>query len=306
MCRADFLNYLRVREWQDLQGQLQRLAGDLGVTVSSSSAERSRWHVSLLAGLLSQIGMKTEAPAPGNPGSGRRPRAEYLGARNARFAIFPGSGLARKAPDWIVAAELVETSRLWARTVARIEPEWVEPLARHLVRHSYSEPHWEKKRGGAVALEKVTLYGVPLVVDRKVSYASLDPAAARELFIRHALVEGDWQTSHRFFAENRRLLAEAEEVEHRARRRGLVAGEDELFAFYDARIPADVVSAQHFDTWWKQARRADPGLLTFKASDLLLAEVSTDAYPDVWTSESAGITPCRSPTPSSRAARRTA
>src|SRR6266700_4164084 len=203
LCRADFLNYLRVREWQDLRGQLQRLAGDLGVTVSSTSAERSRVHVSLLAGLLSQIGMKTEparvvAPAPGSPG--RRPRAEYLGARNARFAIFPGSGLARKASDWIVAAELVETSRLWARTVARIEPEWVEPLARHLVRHSYSEPHWEKKRGGAVALEKVTLYGVPLVVDRKVPYSSLDPAAARELFIRHALVEGDWQTSHRFFA----------------------------------------------------------------------------------------------------------
>ena len=190
-----------------------------------------------------------------------------------------------------MAAELVETSRLWARTVARIEPEWVEPLARHLVRHSYSEPHWEKKRGGAVALEKVTLYGVPLVVDRKVSYGRIDPVAARELFIRHALVEGDWQTSHRFFAENRRLLAEAEEVEHRARRRGLVAGEDELFAFYDARIPADVVSAQHFDTWWKQARRADPGLLTFKASDLLRAEVSTDAYPDVWTSESAGMPP---------------
>jgi ATP-dependent helicase HrpA len=292
MCRADFLNYLRVREWQDLHGQLQRLADDLGVTVSSSSAERSRLHVSLLAGLLSQIGMKTEvASSSASAGSGRRPRAEYLGARNARFAIFPGSNLARKAPDWIVAAELVETSRLWARTVARIEPEWVEPLAGHLVRRSYSEPHWEKKRGGAVALEKVTLYGVPLVVDRKVSYGRIDPAAARELFIRHALVEGDWQTSHRFFAENRRLLAEAEEVEHRARRRGLVVGEDELFAFYDARIPADVVSAQHFDTWWKQARRADPDLLTFKASDLLLAEVSTDAYPDVWTSESGGTQP---------------
>ena len=193
-----------------------------------------------------------------------------------------------------MAAELVETSRLWARTVARIEPEWVEPLARHLVKHTYSEPHWEKKRGGAVALEKVTLYGVPLVTDRKVPYGRIDPAAARELFIRHALVEGDWQTSHRFFAENRQLLAEAEEVEHRARRRGLVAGEDELFAFYDARIPAEVVSAQHFDTWWKQARRADPGLLTFKAGDLLsedAAEVSADAYPDVWTSESPGLPP---------------
>ena len=296
MCRADFLNYLRVREWQDLQGQLERLAGDLGVAVSSSSAERTGLHVSLLAGLLSQIGMKAEPARPAasasSGSSGRRSRAEYLGARNAKFAIFPGSAL--KAPDWIVAAELVETSRLWARTVARIEPGWVEPLAAHLVRHSYSEPHWEKNRGGAVALEKVTLYGVPLVVDRKVPYGRIDPAAARELFIRHALVEGDWQTGHRFFAENRRLLAEAEEVEHRARRRGLVAGEDELFAFYDARIPAGVVSAQHFDTWWKQARRTDPGLLTFTVSDLLsdaAAEVSADAYPDVWTSESAAARP---------------
>ena len=302
LCRADYLNYLRVREWQDLQGQLQRLAGDLGVAVDSSSAERAVVHLSLLAGLLSQIGMlhqfgKAEpagpaASAQSGVAHGRRPRAEYLGARNARFAIFPGSSLARKAPDWIVAAELVETSRLWARTVARIEPEWVEPLARHLVRRSYSEPHWEKKRGGAVALEKVTLYGVPIVTDRKVSYGRVDPAAARELFIRHALVEGDWQTAHRFFAENRRLLAEAEELEHRVRRRGLVIGEDELFAFYDARIPADVVSAQHFDTWWKQARRADPGLLTFKPADLLsedAAQVSTDSYPDIWTSQSAGL-----------------
>jgi ATP-dependent helicase HrpA len=301
MCRAEYLNYLRVREWQDLQGQLQRLAGDLGVAVSSSSAERTLVHQSLLAGLLSQIGLlyqpgraepsRVAASAPGTrgPGTGRRPRAEYLGARNARFAIFPGSGLARKAPDWIVAAELVETSRLWARTVARIEPEWVEPLARHLVKRSYSEPHWAKKRGSAVALEKVTLYGVPLVTDRPVGYGRIDPPAARELFIRHALVEGDWQTSHRFFAENRRLLAEAEEVEHRARRRGLVVGEDELFAFYDTRIPAEVVSAQHFDTWWKQARQNDPDLLTFKASELLSEEaagVSADAYPDVWTSES--------------------
>ena len=294
LCRADYLNYLRVREWQDLQGQLQRLAGDLGVAVDSSSAERTVVHLSLLAGLLSQIGMKTEpARPPAASGStGRRPRAEYLGARSARFAIFPGSGLARKTPDWIVAAELVETSRLWARTVARIEPEWIEPLAAHLVRRSYSEPHWEKKQGGAVALEKVTLYGVPIVVDRKVSYGRIDPAAARELFIRHALVEGDWQTSHRFFAENRRLLAEAAELEHRVRRRGLVVGEDELFAFYDARIPADVVSAQHFDTWWKQARRADPDQLTFKPGDLLsedAAQVAVDSYPDIWTSQSAGL-----------------
>jgi ATP-dependent helicase HrpA len=303
MCRAEYLNYLRVREWQDLQGQLQRLAGDLGAIVNSSSTERAPVHVSLLAGLLSQIGMlyQLSGAEPARPAASaqgaaarpaRRPRSEYLGARNARFAIFPGSGLSRQAPDWIVAAELVETSRLWARTVARIEPEWVEPLAASLVKRSYSEPHWEKKRGAAVALEKVTLYGVPLVTDRKVSYGRIDPGAARELFIRHALVEGDWQTSHRFFTENRRLLAEAEQLEHRVRRRGLVAGEEELFAFYDARIPADVVSAQHFDTWWKQARRSDPGLLAFQPGDLLsddAAQVSTESYPDAWTSQSPAI-----------------
>ena len=293
MCRAEYLNYLRVREWQDLHGQLRRLAADVGVGVDSSSSERTVVHLSLLAGLLSQIGMKVEpVRAPGTRPGGRRPRAEYLGARAARFAIFPGSGLARKPPDWLVAAELVETSRLFARIAAKIEPEWVEPLAQHLVRRSYSEPHWEKKRASAVALEKVTLYGIPLVADRKVSYGRIDPAASRELFIRHALVEGDWITTHRFFHENRRLLAEAAELEHRVRRRGLVAGEEELYAFYDARIPASVVSGQHFDTWWKQARREDPGLLTFKVTDLVsadAADVETASYPDVWTSQSAAF-----------------
>ncbi len=298
MCRAEFLNYLRVREWQDLHGQLQRLAAEIGVAVHSRSAERTVVHLSLLAGLLSHIGMKIEPSRPAFSGPGgsrgrtaRRPRPEYLGARGARFAIFPGSGLAAGPPDWIVAAELVETSRLFARIAARIEPEWVEPLAQHLVRRSYSEPHWEKKRGGAVALEKVTLYGIPLVADRKVSYGRIDPVASRELFIRHALVEGDWDTTHRFFHENRRLLEEATELENRVRRRGLVAGEEELYAFYDARIPASVVSGQHFGTWWKQARREDPGLLTFKAGDLLgseAAEVDAGAYPDVWTSQSPG------------------
>ncbi len=172
------------------------------MSVNSSSAERTVVHVSLLAGLLSQIGMKTEPVSPGSAVKGRRPRAEYLGARSAKFAIWPGSALSRSAPDWIVAAELVETSRLWARTVARIEPEWVEPLAQHLVRRSYSEPHWEKKRGSAVALEKVTLYGIPLVTDRKVGYGRIDPAAARELFIRHALVEGTGRHRTGFFAES--------------------------------------------------------------------------------------------------------
>jgi ATP-dependent helicase HrpA len=291
MCRAEYLNYLRVREWQDLHGQLQGLAGEVGVAVTSSCAERSVVHRSLLPGFLSQVGMKLEA-APAPAARGRRPQAAYLGARNARFAIFPGSSLARKPPDWVMAAELVETSRLWARTVARIEPEWVEPVAGHLVSRSYSEPRWEESRGAAVATEKVTLYGLPLVAGRPVDYGRIDPAAARELFIRHALVEGDWQAGHAFLAENRRLLAEAERLEHRARRRGLVAGEEELFAFYDARIPAEVTSARHFDAWWKRARRDDPGLLTFKPGDLLsgaAAGISEETHPEVWTSQSAAL-----------------
>src|SRR5262249_25639492 len=160
-------------------------------------------------------------------------------------------------------AELVETSRVWARLVARIEPEWAEPLAAHLVRRSYSEPHWDAKRGAAMALEKVTLYGLPIVTARNVNYARVDPAAARDLFITSALVEGDWQPHHAFFRRNSELLAEAAGLEDRARRRGLVADDAALFDFYDQRIPEDVTSARHFDTWWKQARVHAPDLLTF-------------------------------------------
>src|SRR6516225_10914514 len=180
-----------------------------------------------------------------------------------------GSGAGRPSSPGLVAAELVETSRLWARTAARIEPEWAEPLAPHLVKRTYSEPHWDARRGAAVALEKVTLYGLPIVTARKVNYARVDPAAARDLFITGALVEGDWPTHHEFFHRNRRLLDEARELEDRARRRGLVADDAALFDFYDQRIPKDVTSARHFDTWWKEARAQSPDLLTFTAADLV-------------------------------------
>ena len=299
LCRAEFLNYLRVREWQDLNGQLSALARELGLDTKSSSSERVRVHTALLAGLLSQVGMKVvlslakpgaARPAPG-PERGRRPLPEYLGARGTKFAVFPGSGLARKPPDWVVAAELVETSRLWARTVAAIEPEWVEPVAAHLVKRSYSEPRWSRGQGSAVASEKVTLYGIPLIADRTVLLHRVDPLLARELFIRHALVEGDWETRHHFFRDNARRLEEAAALEQRARRRGLVAGEDALYAFYDARVPADVVSARHFDSWWKRARHETPDLLTLTPGDLLsdaADELDAGAYPEVWTSESPG------------------
>jgi ATP-dependent helicase HrpA len=302
LCRAEFLNYLRVREWQDLHGQLASLTRDLGINTKTSSSERVRVHSALLAGLLSQVGMKVvltpARPAPGRPGApggperGRRPLPEYLGARGTKFAVFPGSGLARKPPDWIIAAELVETSRLWARTVAAIEPEWVEPVAAHLVKRSYSEPRWSRNSGAAVATEKVTLYGIPIVADRTVLLHRIDPVLARELFIRHALVEGDWQTRHHFFRDNAKLIEEAAALEQRARRRGLVVGEDALFAFYDARVPADVVSARHFDTWWKSARHQKPDLLTLSLDELLSSaadELDVGAYPEVWTSASPGL-----------------
>jgi ATP-dependent helicase HrpA len=300
LCRSEFLNYLRVREWQDLHGQLRSLAAELGINTKSSAPERSRVHTALLAGLLSHVGMKVVVAAtrPGGPQGertpgerGRRPLPEYLGARSAKFAIFPGSGLAKKPPDWVMAAELVETSRLWGRTVAAIEPEWVEPIAAHLVKRTYSEPRWSRSQGSAVATEKVTLYGIPIVADRNVLLARIDAPLARELFIRHALVEGDWQTRHHFFRDNAALIEQAADLEQRARRRGLVVGEDALFAFYDARVPADVVSARHFDTWWKTARHQTPDLLTLSLDTLLsdaAADLDTGAYPEVWTSESPG------------------
>jgi ATP-dependent helicase HrpA len=273
MCKTDFLNYLRVREWQDLEGQLRQVVRGMGISLNTEPAPAQRVHTALLAGLLSHIGLKdVEKP-------------EYIGARGARFAIFPGSTLFRRTPRWVMAAELVETSRLWGRIAARIEPEWAEKLAGHLVKRSYSEPHWEKDQGAVMAYEKVTLYGLPLAASRKVLYGRIDPVLSRELFIRHALVEGDWRTDHRFFRDNRALLEEVEELEARARRRDILVDDETLFAFYDARIPAEAVSTRHFDSWWKKARRADPDLLTFTKQMLVnerAAGLDPTAYPDLW------------------------
>nr|WP_239078732.1 DUF3418 domain-containing protein [Cellulomonas marina] len=364
--RAEHLNYLRLREWQDVVTQLRDLTAPLGIDAKGAprptdrgvvdapgdaagrrngaergpgdrrvagdtpsgtgaadalrteappadapadaealEADRTRWgwdgdriHQAVLSGLLSQIGMQeateVQATTKGRGDRGRdaargarpdrRARNEYIGARGARFAIFPGSGLARRPPAWVMAAELVETSRLWARDAARIQPEWAEELAAHLVRRTYSEPAWSTRQGAAMVTEKVLLYGVPIVADRRVLYSKVDPGHARELFLRHALVQGEWTTPHRFFHENRRLLAEAEQLEARARRRDLVVDDDVLFDFYDERVPDDVVSAAHFDRWWKGARRADPDLLTF-TRELLVGEghgVDERAFPSRW------------------------
>ncbi|MER7674584.1 ATP-dependent RNA helicase HrpA [Kitasatospora sp. NPDC096128] len=277
MCKSEFLNYLRIREWQDVYTQLRTVAKQLGVTIEEphpdAEPDADRIHQSLLAGLLSHIGLFDVE------------KREYGGARGARFAVFPGSGLFKKPPRWLMSAELVETSRLWARINAKIEPEWVEPLAGHLIKRSYSEPHWEKKSGAVLAYEKVTLYGVPIVAQRKINYGRIDPELCRELFIRNALVEGDWETHHKFFAENRKLLGEVEELENRARRRDILVDDQTLFDFYDARLPEEVVSTRHFDSWWKKARHEQPDLLNFEKSMLIndAADGVTEAdYPDHW------------------------
>ncbi|MFN8080859.1 MAG: ATP-dependent RNA helicase HrpA [Kineosporiaceae bacterium] len=299
MCRREYLGYLRVREWQDLVGQLRAIARGVGITLpprGTPPAEPDAVHRSLLAGLLSHIGVREErettkpaVPQPKSIGRPARPgRQEFTGARGARFLIWPGSALARKPPTWVMAGELVETSRLWGRDVARIEPEWVEPLALHLVKRTYSEPHWSSKRSAAMAYERVTLYGVPIVTQRLVGYSRIDAELARELFIRHALVEGDWRTHHRFFHANRELLEDVESLEHRARRRDILVDDETLFDFYDSRIPAEVVSGRHFDAWWKKARRTEPELLTF-TEDLLVSDdaaaVHAADYPDTWPVE---------------------
>jgi ATP-dependent helicase HrpA len=272
LCRDELLHFLRVREWQDLVGQLRTAAKEAGVKINRTPAEPDEIHRALLSGLLSHIGLRDPE------------RREYQGARGARFAIFPGSSLARRPPAWVMAAELVETSRLFGREVARIEPEWVEPLAEHMVRRAHSEPRWDRGRGAVVATDRVTLYGLPIVAGRTVAYGRIDPELSRELFIRRALVERDWDTRHRFFADNGRLLDEVDALERRARRRDVLVDDQVLFDFFDERVPADVVSGAHFDRWWRDERRRRPDLLTY-TRELLVNEDAADVRgrPATWT-----------------------
>ncbi len=272
MCHAEYLHYMRVREWQDLAGQLRQALRNVGGTINDAPAAPDDVHRALLAGLLSHVGLR-DAGA----------RREYVGARGARFTLSPGSALARKPPTWVMVGELVETNRLYGHTAAQIQPRWIEPLAGHLLKRTYAEPHWERKRGSVVATERATLYGVPVVGARTVPYGPIDPELSRSLFIRHALLEGDWETRHGFLAENRELLEEVEALEHRARRRDIVATEAQLYDHYDARIPESVVSGAHFDRWWKDARRREPQLLRY-TRELLVGDagIDVDAWPDVW------------------------
>jgi ATP-dependent helicase HrpA len=279
MCRDEYLHYLRIREWQDVHSQLRQACKDLGIevgrlgTAEGAAADPGAVHRALIAGLLSHVGSYDQA------------RRDYLGARGARWAIHPGSALSRKPPAFAVAAELVETSRLFGRVVARVDPEAVEAVAGDLVQRSYSEPRWSKKRASVVADERVTLYGVPLVVGRRVQYGRIDPVVSRDLFIRHALVAGEWDTHHRFVRENAGLVADVAELEDRVRRRDLLVDDEVLVEFFDQRVPAGVCDGRAFDRWWKSARRETPDLLTYPRS-LLVREVDDDldeAFPRRWS-----------------------
>ncbi|MFA5708094.1 MAG: ATP-dependent RNA helicase HrpA [Mycolicibacterium sp.] len=279
MCREEFLHYLRIREWQDLVGQLRSIAAGLGIRAgenAGAATDPNRVHAALIAGLLSHIGMRE--------GDSR----EYQGARNSRFVLAPGSVLTKRPPRWLVVAELVETSRLYGRIAARIDPDTVEAIAGNLVQRSYSEPHWSAKRGAAMAYERVTLYGLPLVVRRQVDYARTDPELAREMFLRHALVDGEWQTRHHFFRDNAALRHELAEMEERARRRDLMVTDEEIYALYDARVPADIVSVRHFDAWWKKQRHRTPQLLTFTREELLRSD-DADEHPDIWKADDVAL-----------------
>ncbi|MGE4426605.1 MAG: ATP-dependent RNA helicase HrpA [Solirubrobacteraceae bacterium] len=294
-CKAEYLHVLRIREWQDLVSQLRRAARQTKVTINREPAEPDQVHQALLSGLLSHVGLQDRADeekrAARDARRGRRPQPEFVGARNARFAIFPGSAVSsRRPPPWVMAAELVETTRLWGRTVARIDPAWIEPLAAHLVKRTHLEPRWSRKRGSAVATEKVTLYGLPIVADRTVAYGRIDPVVSRDLFIRHALVEGDWDGGRaggdRILAENARRRAEVRELEERARRRDLLVEDDVLHAFYDERLPADIVGGAEFDRWWRRIRQEDPDRLTIDRDVLVdpeaAASVDAHARPTRW------------------------
>ena len=302
LCRSEYLNYLRVREWQDLYSQLRQVAGQLGIRHGSEAGHPDRVHQALLSGLLSQIGMRDTTGRDGKPGSkpgsepvpgsrqDRRDAKEYRGAHGSKFAIGGQSSVAKQLPRWVMAAELVETNRLWARTVAPIQPEWAERLGGPLVKRSYDDPRWEARRGAAVVTERATLFGLPVVSGRAIALDRLDPEMARELFVRHALVEGDWQAPHAFLSDNRAFVDSLRDLGERVRRVDL-ADDAVVFAFYDRLLPATVTSGREFDKWWKRARADDPNLLTLTVEKLSAlrgaAETVLDPrdFPGTWTQD---------------------
>lgn len=269
-CRQHFLNYLRMREWRDAHRQLTIICRDLKLPFNQQPSNYEQLHKALLTGLLSQIGQKTEDN-------------DYLGARQRRFHIHPSSSLGRRRPQWLMAAELVETSRLFARLVARIDPEWAEQLAEHLIRRNYLEPHWEKRRGQVVAYEQITLYGLIIVARRAVHYGPIDPVLSRESFIRDGLVANEIFSRAHCLRANRELLKKLDKLEAKARRRDILADEETLFNYYDQHIPADIYQTRSFDRWYKRNSEKNPQLLIMTEEDVLAreaTEVTANQYPD--------------------------
>lgn len=256
-CREHFLSYVRMREWRDLAGQLREMAAELGIRENATDATYEQVHRALLAGLVGNVGVKSQEGD------------HYNAPRGIAFAVWPGSGLKKNRPRWIMAGELQETTRVFARNVARVEPEWIEKAAAHLVTRTHAEPHWDRARGEVVAYESVALYGLTIVSRRKASFGRLDPARAREIFIEGALVAGEFDTRQPFFAHNRALVREVEELEHRARRQDVLVDERAVFAFYAARVPAEVRDSRSFEAWYAAAAKGEPKLLFLSKPDLM-------------------------------------
>jgi len=271
LCRDEFISYIRLREWHDVHRQLRAQLKDMGVRENEQPAEYAPLHRALLTGLLGNIGYRDED-------------REFMGARNRKFLVFPGSGLSKKPPKWLMAAELVETSRLFARTVAKIEPQWVEELAAHLIHHHYYEPHWQRRRAQVGAYDRLTLYGLVINPNRRVNYSQINPKEAREIFIRHALVYGEYETKAPFFLHNRQLIEDVEDLEARSRRRDIMVDEETLYGFYDRRLPADVCNGPGFEAWRREIERDDPQALFFTREEVMqhtAAGVTAAQFPDV-------------------------
>ncbi len=275
LCQKDFLAYMRIREWQDIVYQLSTVCNEMGMKATTHVADSERIHQSLLSGMLSHIGFKDE-------------KQIYKGARNSQFHIFPGSGLFKKSPKWIMAAELVETSKLYARINARIDLKWVEGFAQHLVKRSYSEPHWEKKPGAVIAFEQQTLYGLLIVNKRRCVYSNIDPKVSRELFIRTALVEQELGQNEGFLQFNQELIEDIQILENKSRRRDILVDEQTLFEFYDKKIPQDVNNRAAFNKWWKGQKQKDKRFLHMSREELMqhgADHVTEFDYPDTWQQE---------------------
>ncbi|RCU52645.1 ATP-dependent RNA helicase HrpA [Corallincola holothuriorum] len=273
LCKKEFLSYVRVREWQDLHFQLRQSCRELHLTMNDTEASYDNLHQALLTGLLSSIGMLDK-------------EQEYLGARNRRFYLFPGSALGKQRPKWLMAAELMETSRLFARVAAKIQPQWVEAAAQHLVSRTHSEPHWSKKQGNVLAFEQQTLYGLPIVTKRKVLFGHIDETESRAIFIRSALVERQLGSNLAFYQKNNAVIDVIHKEEEKIRRRDLLVDDDQLYALYDADLPANIYARVTLEKWYRQAVKDNKQVLVYDRETLLQRHEDdlSQLYPDQWRS----------------------